>query len=88
MQVFGLPRQISRGAALATRLAAKSADIAAAGRVAVVARWRRAMRDGLSADQAARAAGVPRATLYRWERSATFRSRRPHHVRQRQWQPR
>lgn len=54
MQVFGLPRQISRGAALATRLAAKTTTIAAAGRVAAVERWRRAMCDGLSACQAAR----------------------------------
>lgn len=85
MQVFGLPRQISRGAALATRLAAKTPSIAAASRVAAVARWRRAMGDGLSAGQAARAVGVPRATLYRWEGRAEHRSRRPHHVRQRQW---
>jgi len=85
MQVLGLPWQISRGAALATRLAAKTPDIAAASRVAVVARWRRAMGDGLSAAQAARAVGVARATLYRWERQAEPRSRRPHHVRQRQW---
>lgn len=85
MQVFGLPRQISRGAALATRLAAKTSDIAAASRVAAVERWRRAMRDGLSACQAARAVGVARATLYRWARRAEHHSRRPHHVRQRQW---
>jgi putative transposase len=85
MQVFGLPRQISRGAALATRLAAETPNIAAASRVAVVARWRRAMGDGLSAGQAARAVGVPRATLYRWESRAKPRSRRPHRVRQRQW---
>lgn len=85
MQVFGLPRQISRGAALATRLAAAPPNIAAASRVAVVERWRRAMRDGLSASQAARAVDVPRATLYRWARRAEHRSRRPHHVRQRQW---
>lgn len=87
MQVFGLPRQISRGAALATRRAAKTPEIAADGRVAVVQRWRRAMRDGLSSDQAARAVGVARATLYRWEERATFRSRRPHRARQRQWSP-
>jgi transposase InsO family protein len=85
MQVFGLPRQISRGAALATRLAAKSPDLAAAGRVAVVQRWRQAMKDGLSAAQAARAVGVPRATLYRWERRTEHRSRRPHHLRRRGW---
>lgn len=85
MQVFGLPRQISRGAALATRLAAKTPDIVAAGRVALVERWRRAMKDGLSAEQAARAVGAPRATLYRWRKRPEPRSRRPRHVRQRQW---
>lgn len=85
MQVFGLLRQMNRGASLATRLAAQTPDLAAACRGAAVARWRRAMRDGLSADQAARAVGTPRATLYRWERCATLQSRRPHHVRQRQW---
>jgi putative transposase len=85
MQVFGLPRQISRGAALATRLAAQTPHIAADSRVVAVKRWRRAMGDGLTAAQAARAVGVPRATLYRWEQRAEPRSRRPHRVRQRQW---
>ncbi len=84
MQVFGLPWQISRGAALATRLAAEPPSEARA-RAAADLRWRRAVSDGLSAGAAARAVGVSRATLYRWERRAEHRSRRPHHVRQRQW---
>lgn len=52
-----------------------------------MARWRRAIRDGLTTEQAARAVGVPRATLYRWQRSPTPRSRRPHRVRKPGWAP-
>ena len=47
-----------------------------------VARWRRAMADGLSAEQAARAVGVARPTRYRWERRPEPLSRRPHHPRE------
>ena len=61
MQVHGLPRQFSRGARLASRMnVAESA--AAASRRDVVARWRRARAAGLTADEAARAVGVSRAT--------------------------
>ncbi|MBL8589184.1 MAG: transposase [Methylobacteriaceae bacterium] len=60
-------------------------DDAASSRARLVERWRRAMEDGLSASQAARAVGVSRATLYRWKERPSLRSRRPHHVRQRQW---
>lgn len=52
-----------------------------------MARWRRAMRDGLTADEAARAVGVSRATLYRWQHAPTPRSRRPHTVRKPSWTP-
>jgi putative transposase len=48
-------------------------------------RWRRAASDGLSAEQAARAVGVPRSTLYRWEKEP--KSRRPVRVRLKTWTP-
>ena len=89
MQVLGLPGQVIRSAGVASRLlAAKTPDIAAAGRRDAVARWRRAMARGLSAAAAAEAVGVPRATLYRWEKRAEPRSRRPRRVRARSWSPR
>ena len=52
-----------------------------------LARWRQAMRDGLSAEQAARAVAVPRTTLYRWENQLEPRSKRPHHLRKPTWTP-
>jgi putative transposase len=87
MQVFGLPGHIIRGARLASRIAAKSADNAAAIRRATVARWRQAMADGLTAEQAAKAVGKSRATLYRWLERAEPRSRRPRRVRGKSWTP-
>lgn len=88
MQVFGLPRQIIRKGAVAARLlGAKTPDIEAERRRAAVARWRRARADGLTAEQAAHAVGVPRSSLYRWEKDATPKSRRPHRVRPKSWTP-
>lgn len=82
MQVFGLPGQLIRNAAAVSRLIdAKAPSTVAAIRRDTVARWRRAMRDGLTAQQAAHAVGVPRATLYRWEQAPEPRSRRPHRPR-------
>jgi transposase InsO family protein len=43
------------------------------------------MADGLSADQAARAVGSSRATLYRWQRRVEPASRRPRRVRGKTW---
>ena len=88
MQVFGLPRQIIRNGGAASRLlAAKTANIEAERRRDAMARWRRAMSDGLSAERAAQAVGVPRSTLYRWEKDATPKSRRPRRVRPKTWTP-
>ncbi len=54
MQVFGLPRHIIRNAGAASRLlGAKTPNIEAERRRDAVARWRRAMVDGLTASQAA-----------------------------------
>jgi len=86
MQVFGLPGHVIRNAGRASRLlAAETSSIAAQRRRDAVARWRRAIKDGLTADQAAHAVGVPRSTLYRWEAAPAPKSRRPHRVRKNGW---
>ena len=88
MQVFGLPGHLIRTAGRASRLlAAETSNIAAARRRDVLARWHGARRAGLSADQAAQAVGVPRATLYRWEKAPVPKSRRPHRMRPKNWSP-
>lgn len=88
MQVFGLPGHVIRNAGCASRLfAAQPPDIEAAKRRDALARWRQAMARGLSAADAAEAVGVPRATLYRWEKQPEPRSRRPHKLRQPAWSP-
>ena len=86
MQVFGLPRYVTRTAQSASRLlGAQPPDREAARRRDAVARWLRARADGLTADQAARAVGVSRATLYRWAARAEPRSRRPVRLRKPRW---
>lgn len=88
MQVFGLPRHVIRSGRAASRLLdAETSHIEAARRRDAVARWRRAIADGLTAQCAARAVGVPRATLYRWEKQPHRRSCRPAHVRPKNWSP-
>jgi len=88
MQVFGLPSHCIRNGRAASRLlAAQTPDIEAARRRGAVARWRGAIADGLSAERAAQAVGVPRATLYRWERTPEPLSRRPKRPRQPKWPP-
>ena len=86
MQTFGLPRQITRGAALASRLRDAERSEAARRRDAV-RRWQGARRQGLSAADAAAAVGVSRATLYRWAKRAEPRSRRPRRPRRSRWTP-
>ncbi len=82
MQVIGLPSHIIRNGRAASRLlAAQTPDIEAARRRDAVARWRGAMGAGLSAGEAAKAVGIPRATLYRWEKRPEQKSRRPHRLR-------
>jgi transposase InsO family protein len=86
MQVFGLPGHVIRNARVASRLIeAKTRDIEGAIRRDAVARWRSAMAAGLCAAAAARAVGVSRASLYRWEARSASRSRRPVRVRARTW---
>jgi hypothetical protein len=81
MQVFGLPRHIIRGAAVASRLSNASPSGSSLERRDAVERWVGARRDGLSAAKAARAVGVARTTLYRWSQRCEFKSRRPHNLR-------
>jgi transposase InsO family protein len=87
MQVFGLPGHIIRSGKLASRIAAQSPDNEAAIRRAAVSRWRQAVMDGLTSEQAARAVGVPRANLYRWEKRPAPRSKRPKRMRAKTWSP-
>lgn len=88
MQVFGLPGHVIRSGRLSSRLLdAETSHIEAARRRDAVARWRRAVADGLTTEQAARAIGVPRATLYRWEERPIRRCSRPHKLRARNWPP-
>jgi putative transposase len=83
MQVFGLPGHIIRNARSASRLlAAQTPDIEAARRRDALARWRKAMAQGLTSEQAAKAVGFPRSTLYRWHKRAAPLSRRPRRLRQ------
>ena len=82
MQVFGLPRHVTRAAQSASRLLeAKPPQSEAERRRDAVARWLGARTDGLGAAQAARAVGTPLSTLYRWQADAEPKSRRPHRVR-------
>lgn len=85
MQVFGLPGHIIRSGSLASRLAAKSASSEAAMQGDAVRRWRQAMAKGLSAEDAAKIVGVPRSTLYRWEKRPETKSRRPRRLRKPAW---
>jgi len=85
MQVFGLPRHVIRTGRLASRIAARSSSKEAALRGDAVIRWREGMRSGLSALLSARVVGVPRSTLYRWEKRLEPKSRRPHRRRKPAW---
>jgi transposase InsO family protein len=87
MQVFGLPRHVIRTGRLASRIAAKLSSREAALRSDAVSRWREGMQSGLSALAAARIVGVPRSTLYRWQKRPEPQSRRPHRRRRPAWPP-
>jgi transposase InsO family protein len=50
-----------------------------------VNRWREGMQSGLSSFASARVVGVPRSTLYRWEKRLEPQSRRPHRLRKPAW---
>jgi transposase InsO family protein len=84
MQIRGLHRSIYRGASLASRLEAQERSDVAERRDAV-ARWRQAVCDGLTVKDAARAVGHSLAKLYRWEKQAQPKSRRPKSTRKSAW---
>ena len=80
MQFLGLPGNIIRNSTVATRLLAPI-DRKVLQHRDTVLRWRRAMRNGLSAKQAAQAVNVPLSTLYRWRGRPELPSRRRHRLR-------
>lgn len=84
MQIRGLHRSIYRGASLASRLEAQERSDEAERRDAV-ARWRQAARAGLTVKDAARAVGHSLAKLYRWEKRAQPKSKRPKSTRKTTW---
>ena len=86
MKVFGLQASVYRLAGVASRLTAEPSSCAAVRRDAL-ARWRQARTLGLTAGEAARVVGIPRASLYRWQRRIEPRSRRPHRARPKSWTP-
>lgn len=74
------------------RLAARRPDEQVVLRFDLLRRVDQLRRDGLTAEQACRGLGLPRATYYRWRRQAQAgperlrpRSRRPHRLRQPAW---
>jgi putative transposase len=88
MQVFGLPGHVIRNGRAASRvLDTEISHQEAAKRRSILGRWRMAMAKGLTAEDAARVVGVPRSTLYRWEKRAEPRSKRPRRTRGRTWSP-
>jgi transposase InsO family protein len=87
MQVFGLQRAVYRGARWSSRCEAAQGDEQTALRADAVKRWREARAAGLTADAAARAVGVSRASLYRWDRHPKLKSRRPKRMRAPTWTP-
>jgi transposase InsO family protein len=88
MQVFGLPGHLIRNGRRASRLIdAPPPNSAAAIRRDALTRWRQAMAKGLTGEEAADIVGVPRSTLYRWEKALEPKSRRPHRRRKPAWSP-
>jgi putative transposase len=95
MQVFGLPGQIIKTCPVRLSKTAGRRRVFSRRRPPIskpredATRWRDGggRADGLNAEQAARAVGVPRSTLYRWGKDAAPRNRRPRRVRPKTWTP-
>ena len=82
MQVFGYGRRFARAASAAIRAEAAEGGKGAAFRRGILDRWHLARREGLTAGKAAEVVGVPRSTLFNWDRLRRQgrlepRSRRP-----------
>ena len=71
MHLFGMPRQFARAAETASGWSAEYSREEAEFRREVLDRWHAERRDGLSAADAAYVVGIPRATLFRWDRRRT-----------------
>ena len=88
MQVFGLPRHVIRSGCrgvtsiAATSSSKRSFDARRRRQALAAERW----LNGLSATGCRRSvSGLPRSTLYRWEKAPEPKSRRPHRPRQPSW---
>ena len=82
MQVFSHGRRFARAATAAVRAEAAEGGEAAVFRRGILDRWHLARREGLTAGKAAEVVGVPRSTLFNWDRLRRQgrlepRSRRP-----------
>ena len=90
MQAIGHGRRFARAATAAVRAEAAEGGEAAAFRRGILDRWHLARREGLTAGKAAEVVGVPRSTLFNWDRLRREgrlepRSRRPWRLRRNAW---
>ena len=90
MQANGHGRRFARAASAAIRSEAAEGGAVAACRRGVLDRWHLARREGLAAGKAAEVVGVPRSTLFNWDRLRRQgrlepRSRRPRRLRRTAW---
>ena len=90
MQVFGHGRRFARAASAAIRSEAAEGGEVAAYRRDILDRWHLARREGVSAGKAAEVVGIPRSTLFNWDRLRRQgrlepRSRRPWRLRRTAW---
>lgn len=91
MRVFGLPGAVGRLSKLGYCQLSKDAKE----RLRYVSCFRAMRERGMSGDQASRVMGIPRATLYRWEKRLEAegtkgmedKSRRPKRTRKPTWRP-
>ena len=90
MQVFGHGRRFARAASAAIKAEAAEGGETAAFRRGILDRWHLARREGLTAGKAAEVVGIPRSTLFNWDRLRRQgrlepRSRRPLRLRRNAW---
>ena len=68
MQAISRGRRFARVASAAIRAEAAEGGETAAFRRGILDRWHLARREGLTAGKAAKVVGVPRSTLFNWDR--------------------